>query len=534
MRRIFIAALALCAAPFVAEAAPVHHVLLISIDGLHNVDLQNYVSSHPGSTMAALSKHGTTYTNASTAIPSDSFPGMLALATGGSPVSHGVFYDDTYDATLYPPGSNCAGTPGTEVTNFEALDWDLTQLDGGNGVGADPRNPHINPAYLAQSLSEDGVCSLEWPHKYLKNGVNTVFEVAHQSGMRTAWSDKHPAYEILNGPSGRGLDDFFAPEINSTSLNANGFPDAPAGADWTFDPFYTRAYDQFKVNVVLNWIKGLDQTGAKQVGTPAIFGMNFQAVSVAQKVTKADLSLGTNNASNVVRGGYVDAAGHPTAPLAASLDYVDGAVGQFVAAMKKRGLYENTLVIIAAKHGQSPIDLTKLHMLTGSANAYATADVVDPVDVLSVSGINVAWETADDVSLLWLANHSDAPAAATALLADVASGNSTHIKHLYSGSELITKFGNPAFGRTPDLIVESFPGVIYSGSKKKLAEHGGFSVDDTNAALLLSNPSMAKNVVTSAVKNAQVAPTILKALGLDPSKLVAVRKEGTQVLPASF
>jgi arylsulfatase A-like enzyme len=33
------------------------------------------------------------------------------------------------------------------------------------------------------------------------------------------------------------------------------------------------------------------------------------------------------------------------------------------------------------------------------------------------------------------------------------------------------------------------------------------------------------------VETTQVAPTILKALGLDASKLQAVRIEGTQVLP---
>lgn len=55
---------------------PVKHVLLISVDGLHAVDLTNYVATHPDSTLAQLSKHGVTYTNNSTSIPSDSFPGL--------------------------------------------------------------------------------------------------------------------------------------------------------------------------------------------------------------------------------------------------------------------------------------------------------------------------------------------------------------------------------------------------------------------------------------------------------------------------
>ena len=132
-----------------AAAAPIEHVLLISVDGMHEADLERYIDTHPRSTFATVVARGVRYTHASTPKPSDSFPGMLALATGGSPITHGVSYDDTYDATLFPPGSNCQGTPGTEVTNFEALDWDLTQFDGATGPGADPRNPHIDPANLA-------------------------------------------------------------------------------------------------------------------------------------------------------------------------------------------------------------------------------------------------------------------------------------------------------------------------------------------------------------------------------------------------
>ena len=46
-----------------------------------------------------------------------------------------------------------------------------------------------------------------------------------------------------------------------------------------------------------------------------------------------------------------------------------------------------------------------------------------------------------------------------------------------------------AIPRTPDIIVTPDIGVTYSGSTKKLAEHGGFSRDDTNVILLVSNPS---------------------------------------------
>ena len=75
-------------------------------------------------------------------------------------------------------------------------------------------------------------------------------------------------------------------------------------------------------------------------------------------------------------------------------------------------------------------------------------------------------------------------------------------------------------------------GVVYTGSSKKLAEHGGFAHDDTNVMLLLSNPSFDASSVLAEVGTAQVAPTILKALRIEPSKLDAVRAEGTGILPS--
>jgi arylsulfatase A-like enzyme len=77
--------------------------------------------------------------------------------------------------------------------------------------------------------------------------------------------------------------------------------------------------------------------------------------------------------------------------------------------------------------------------------------------------------------------------------------------------------------------------VTYSGSTKKLAEHGGFAHDDTNVMMLLANPQLDAKTVSTAVETAQVAPTILAALGLDPNSLQSVQLEGTAVLPqASF
>lgn len=100
-----------------------------------------------------------------------------------------------------------------------------------------------------------------------------------------------------------------------------------------------------------------------------------------------------------------------------------------------------------------------------------------------------------------------------------------------SGPLLSLTYQDPAHdSRTPDIIGIARVGVIYTGGSK-IAEHGGFNEDDTRVALLVSHPDFDQETVHAAVTTAQIAPTILKLLGLDPDELEAVRAENTSVLP---
>lgn len=85
--------------------------------------------------------------------------------------------------------------------------------------------------------------------------------------------------------------------------------------------------------------------------------------------------------------------------------------------------------------------------------------------------------------------------------------------------------------RTPDIIVTPNVGMTYSGSTAMIGDHGGFAHDDTNVMMLLANPAFKAAVVSATTTTTQIAPTIVKALGLDPLALDAVREEGTAVLP---
>src|SRR5256884_9604087 len=114
------------------------HVLLVSVDGLHALDVANYVAAHPDSALAALSTHGITYSNARTPANSDSFPGLLALVTGGSLISHGLFYDVSYDRTIFDPtNTTCSGQPG----NMQGFDESIDMYTGNPPVSLNVIDP---------------------------------------------------------------------------------------------------------------------------------------------------------------------------------------------------------------------------------------------------------------------------------------------------------------------------------------------------------------------------------------------------------
>jgi hypothetical protein len=491
------------------------HVLILSIDGLRQADLEDPKLKGDLSNILSLAATGITYTHASTSKPSDSFPGTLAYLTGASPRTTGVYYDDSYDPTLIKPGGAANTAPGTEVLFDESIDKNSDLLSGGGNFGVDS----IDSAKLPLNF-QGGKGQPVYPHSYVK--VNTIFDVAKAAGLHTAFADKHPAYDLVNGAEGNSVDDFYAPEIAAKVAIENGklvdAATAKAPAQLTFTTVtdsskLTEAYDDLKVNAILNQIKGLNSQGTTQSGVPAIFAMNFQALSVAQK--------------DRVHGG-IAADGTPSAELEDALKHTDESIGQIVAALKQNGLFDSTLIVVTAKHGQNP----RLGAATLLKDDLFT-------NALSQAGIEVAQATQDDIVLLWLNQPGQVSAATTALNAMKAADSNTPIDTVLSGAALqqanLSSSGNR---RTPDVIVKLKPAYVLVGkptTSKKGAEHGGFVDDDTHVVLVVGGDKLAANVQgtkqTASVQTTQIAVTALKQLGLDPSKLQGAVIEGTQPLP---
>jgi arylsulfatase A-like enzyme len=555
----------------------IRHVLLISVDGLHQSDLEWYVANHPRSELAKLTDGGLEFSNAHTVVPSDSDPGGTALMTGGDPRATGVYYDVEYSHAVFPPGTtNCSGpVPGGNVI-YDSPDDKLNAVpdllnngsgntfpsfdEGGsiyaNGVDKNPGaimnlTPHPQSGLNPASFPVDPTtCQPLMPWDYLK--VNTIFQVIQNAGMRTAWSDKHAIYTSFNGhgSGGNSIDDFFGPEIDSQAVEPDGVP-YPTDTDWAHDDAATKQYDGYKVQAVINELNGYDHSGQSQVGVPGILGMNFQVVSVAEKVdspgTLTQNPDGSYTEGPVELAGYYPGTTTPRPLLASALDYVNAQLQRMQDTIQQDGLASSTAIIITAKHGQSPLNPLQLKRIDdgpiiNAINAAWTAQTGDPNSLIVAGTDDDVWQSylsvktqaAADFVKNYLWNHS-----ATAVLYsnDGVNRGTEQVAHsglarIYAGREAADYFGVPySDPRYPDVFGRVQVGTVYT-TGSKIAEHGGSNPGDRDVPILVYAPgAVTPGSSDEYVKTSQVAPTVLRLLGLDPNALQAVRIEGTEVLP---
>ncbi|KAL3133692.1 hypothetical protein ABBQ32_008192 [Trebouxia sp. C0010 RCD-2024] len=514
--KVSLAASSLSAYGAANAAIHVSNTLLVSVDGLHSSDLTAYIALEPSSTLARLAMQGVIYPNAYLPGPSDSFPGILALTTGNNATVTGVYYDDSYDRNLYPAGS-CAilnsgkptGPNGTECLFSELQDIETFSIGGAPGVGAynglatnvttlqtDFPTQGLNGTSVNESaLPLDATCKPV--HAYSFNQANTVFQVARDAGMRTAWIDKGPYYELVQGQNGTGVMDLYTPEIscqcgdNETGIPSTAITDG-TGVDLAKNVTAARAYDELHVQAVLNQINGKHSSGNYAAQIPNLFGLNFQAVSVGQKYAGYQ-----NNGTTFSPG------------LKANLDYVDQSLARILAALQSSGNAASTALIITAKHGQQP---TASNATLISPTPIATA--------LASQNISVAQFTTDDIGLLWLTS-SEQTTIALAYLRSLAQNSSYGI--LDVNEPAYYGLVSNVVGRTPDLVMVPQPGVVFASPSKKLSEHGGLLQPDVNVALMVYAPDLvtAGTIYNETVSVSQVACTSLSMIGVPCSTLTA-------------
>lgn len=215
-----------------------------------------------------------------------------------------------------------------------------------------------------------------------------------------------------------------------------------------------------------------------------------------------------------------------------------------IKALKNQNIYDSTLFIVTAKHGQSPINPVKTHKPDHFADVVSTLSdaTTNPAAIAIATAANCPTSTQplifdcgsindDDIALIWLAPNDQK---ISQQVRDYINSNALplFVDEVMGGKELTLRFNDPLHdSRTPDIIVRPNYGTIYTTSTAKNAEHGGFNYSDTNVGLIVSIPGLGASTIKSPVTTAQVAPTILQALGLDPQDLRSVRVEKTASLP---
>src|SRR6267142_480645 len=461
-----------------SAAGNYQHVLIISIDGLHQEDLADPALRADLSNILGLASNGVSYPNAHLPGPSDSFVGVMGYFTGAGPNTTGVYYDNTYDRSLTAPGGSASDPKGTEVLYDEFIDKNSNLITGGGDYG----RGSIDPAKLPIDFSSGS------------------------AGLYTAYSDKHPSYDLVSGPSGAGLDDFYGPEIAAKAAIVNGklvdASTAPAGTKLTKISkvtSLTEAYDNLKIQAIINQIDGKTSLGTKSAPVPNLFGFNLQAVNVAQKDPAGGIDL--------------DAAGNEvvSSQMHEALVHTDAGIARIINELKAKNLFNSTLVILTAKHGQTP--------RIGSAKNLAP-DVF--TGVLESAGIEVAQATQDASSIMWLKDPSQTAAAVAALNALKGTAADPGIDTILSGDSLAAAGLASSANRTPDLVVVLKPGILISDSFKR-AEHGGFSEEDTHVPIIISGGGLNRGsrgrIIAEGVQTTQIAVTALRALGLDPHQL---------------
>ena len=388
---------------------------------------------------------------------------------------------------LYPPGTKSpltqypGGAPGGIAQFSEVIEAsDGATIDGG----------YIVPA----TLPVNAVGKSVYPYDYIR--VNTLLNVVHDAGRRTAWIDKQLGHIWVAGPGGAGCDDCFFP-------SQDFFPGSKTNVTTS------NTYEQSKMTALLNQIKGCDRTGSKAVGVPAFFGATFQIVSAMQKY-----GLG---------GGYNTSFSTPTPLTAAAFRYMDGYMGKLMTALEQAGLRDSTAIVVCAKYGNAPVNPTTLRKIKINWSGLVANITGNPNGLVFIEN--------DDVALLWLNG--------TRLGRVVGQALATTYFNLIGAQQVLygkalrkMGFNDPLMGdnRVPDVIIKTIPGVIYTGSSTKISEHGGFSQQDRSVALLVYHPSIGRKVTTSVHVSARsVAPSILKLLGLNPNRLTSSEVPG--ILP---
>ena len=437
-----------------ASDHPADRILLLNVDALNAIDLALWIKTHPKSALAELSGRGVTYTNAHVPWP-DEAAGLLALVTGGTPISAGIVSQDGFDRELSLPSSDCT-IKGSAIR----IDDSIADSHGSLDATKLPRD------------SKKG-CSPVPPHSLVR--VNNIFEIMKQRGGRTAWLGRNAALtDLYQGPSGSGL--------SETCVATS---------------------DAARVKNVLLWIAGKTCDGTAASSVPIVMGMEFTAVADAKKISG---------------NGYSDAIGRPSIALAKALGDVDDEAARMVRELKANGLFDSTWIVVTAPYGIAPKVAAATHIIPLTALT-AAAESIHRGAVLHIRGGAVA--------MLWLRD----PTATDAVVHVLSSkASALGIASIATAEQMGLVANRPSDdSRMPDIMLWPATSIQWGSSNL-----GSGLAEDDHVAMLISGKQLTGRVDKTTVPVTQLAPLLLRALGMEKFDLQSLHQEHSPALPGIF
>ena len=454
---------------------PAARILLLNIEGMHALDLALWVAGHPNSALAELSRRGVTYTNAH--VPwADPAVGLVAVVTGGSPRSTGIVTMDGYDRSLSPPRSPCGSTGPSDGA---AIPLDAATADAGDGraMWRAPLDPRRGCAPVA-------------PHALLR--VNTLFEIVHAQGGRSAWAgDSAAITDLLRGPSGQGLDE---------ACDVSG----PTGIVVGTVPYEARQ-DASRVDALLKWIGGKDCSGHAAT-VPEIFGATLTEFDAAERDAVS---------------AYQSYDGSPSTTVTEALATTDGQILRILAELKMNHLYDTTWIVVTSAFGEGAISPRRAKSVDAASLAAAANSAEQDV---------VVHVAAEGTAMLWLRDRAktDEVVAALGKRADALG-----IASVATGAELTLTMNAPAGDpRMPDVVIEPRESIWYMVRGSHI--DAGDREVEMHVPLLISGVQFTGRVDKTWVPATQLAPLLMRALGMDKFDLDALHHEHTPALPGIF
>jgi arylsulfatase A-like enzyme len=217
----------------------------------------------------------------------------------------------------------------------------------------------------------------------------------------------------------------------------------------------------------------------------------------------------------IVNLGSADYAGHSFGPESPrylqTLEFLDGLVGELLKALDELGIRGRTAVIVSADHGFSDVDPKHLVAPAADAGGHRLA-------TLDARGIEHYLSNTGGASMGVYVRDKRRVAEAVAALRAEPWCEAVYCEDAAAACDRSLQSLHDYFpGRSPDLMVDLDDDAALNFAQP--GQHGSLRHDDMAIPLILSGAGVVAGRVEGEARLVDVAPTVMRLLGLPPAGL---------------